>query len=446
MNWSFPSLSLAAISCWVLLSTSGCSQPSAAETQIASPAGGSGTLDRVRAGQPERKTLTLYTSQPGRVEAYEETPLFPKVNGYVDHVLVDIGDPVQKNQKLIQLWIPEMQDELEQKEALVAQSAAEVQQAEAAVQAADARVNTAKARVNQAEAGIGRSESDVARWKSEYERLKELVSKGSVTQKLADETLNQFRSAESARTEAAAMVESAKAEWNEAQANAAKSRADLVAIQAKLRVSEANLKQTKTLVAYAEIKAPFDGIVTRRSVDTGHYVHPANSNSSTPLLVIARTDKVRVCVDVPEMEAPLVDKGDAAMVRVQSLRNPQVEATITRTSWSLNAANRSLRAELDIPNPDGLLRPGMYATVTIHLDEQSGVLALPITAIVKNGLESYCCCVESGQIQRKTITLGLRSGNEVEIRSGLDGQELVVLAQAELLQPAQKVEVITPPK
>jgi RND family efflux transporter MFP subunit len=142
------------------------------------------------------------------------------------------------------------------------------------------------------------------------------------------------------------------------------------------------------------------------------------------------------------MEAPLVDPGDRAVVRVQSLRNQELVGTVTRTSGSLNTSNRSMRTEIDIPNQEGLLRSGMYATVTLRLEEHSDVLVLPITAIVRDGDETSCCCVASGQIQRKSIVLGLRSGNEVEVVSGLSGSESIVIAQAESLRPGQKVEVI----
>lgn len=436
------SLAVAAVACGAILMASGCGRPSAAESPVHPRPAANGSADRVRAGQPERKTLTLHTSQPGRVEAFEETPLHPKLTGYVEEILVDIGDSVTKGQTLIQLWIPEMQDEQEQKEALVAQSEAEMQQAEATSRASDAKINTARARVRQAEAGIGRAEGDYQRWKSEYERIRELAAKGSVTPKLADETLNQFRSAEASRTEAAANVESANAELSETQANASKSQADLVAARARLRVAAANLKRTKTLLGYAEIKAPFDGVITRRGVDTGHYVHPDNGGTTQPLLVVARTDKVRIFVDVPEMEAPLVDEGDKSVIHIQSLRSQVIESVVTRTSWSLSDSNRSIRVEIDVPNEKGVLRPGMYATVTILLDERSDVLVLPITAIVQDGQNTCCCCVESGQIRLKPIVLGLRSGSEVEIVSGLSGTESVVLAQAGSLRPGQQVEII----
>ncbi|OHB83005.1 MAG: hypothetical protein A2V98_06270 [Planctomycetes bacterium RBG_16_64_12] len=441
------SLAGVVVTAGLLLAASGCTRPGAAKTTETPQPSAASSVDRVTAARPERKTLKLYTSQPGRIEAFEETPLFPKVSGYVESVLVDIGDLVKKDQVLVKLWIPEMQDEREQKEALVAQAEAEVKQAEAAVQVAKAAVDTARARVAQAEAGILRADGEYDRWKSEHERFKELAANGSVTQKLVDETLNQFRAAEAARQEVAANLQSTIAALTGAEANVLKDQADHTAAKAKHRVAQANLTQTITMLGYAEIKAPFDGVVTRRGVDTGHYVHPASGATTKPLLVVTRTDQVRIFVDVPEMEAPLVDGGetaDTAIVRVQSLRHREFEAKVTRTSWSLDPSNRSLRTEIDVPNADGLLRPGMYATATILLEQRNDVLALPISAIVCEREESYCCCVESGKIERKAIALGLRSGDEVEIVSGLDDGHTVVLARGDSLEQGQKVEVIAP--
>ena len=341
----------------------------------------------------------------------------PKLAGYVQEVLVDIGDSVKKDQLLIKLSIPEMLDEVKQMEALVAQAEAEVSQAEAAVKSAEAMAGTAEAKVAQAKAGVGRAAGEYERWKAEHARMTELAAKGSVTQKLVDETLNQLQAADAARQEADANVKSAEASLRAARANVQKSQADLVAAGARQKVAAANLAHAKTMLAYAEIKAPFNGVVTQRNVDTGHYVHPVTGGATQPLLVIAQTEQVRVFVDVPEMEAPLVDAGDkpdSAVVRVQSLGEKGIDGKVTRTSWSLDKANRSLRAEIDLPNTDGKLRPGMYAKVDILLDQRDNVLTLPTTAIVRDGSATYCCIVESGKIDRKKIELGLRSGADVE--------------------------------
>lgn len=403
------------------------------------------TIDRVTAGKPVRKTLKLTTTQPGRIEAFEEAPLFPKVAGFVEKVLVDIGDSVKKDQLLIKLSVPEMVDEVRQMEALVAQSEAEVAQAAAAVKSVDAMASMAQAKVAQTKAGVDRAAGEYERWKAEHARMVELAAKGSVTQKLVDETQNQFRAADAARREADANVASSVAALSAAQASVEKSQADLKATRARKDVAAANLAHARTMLGYAELKAPFDGVVTQRNVDTGHYVHPTTGGAAEPLLVVAQTKFVRVFVDVPEMEAPFVDAGknsQAVVVRVQSLGEKGIDGKITRTSWSLDRANRALRVEIDLPNPDGKLRPGMYAKVEILLDQLDDVLALPATAIVRDGGGTYCCVVDSGKIDRRKVEMGLRSGTEVEIRSGISADQLVVLARGDTLIQGQPVEVM----
>jgi RND family efflux transporter MFP subunit len=443
MKWLL-SLTTTAVIAGFLIAHIGCRRQ---VTEAAStPAQSTTAIDRVTAGKPVRKTLKLITTQPGRIEPFEEAPLLPKLAGYVQEVLVDIGDSVKKDQLLIELSIPEMLDEVKQMEAHVAQAEAEVSQAEAAVLAAEAMTHTADAKVAQAKAGIGRATGEYERWKAEHARMTELASKGSVTQKLVDETLNQLQAAEAARQEADANVKSAEASLRAAKANVQMSQADVVAAGARRKVAAANLAYAKTMLAYSEIKAPFNGVVTQRNVDTGHYVHPSTGGTPLPLLVVAQTEKVRVFVDVPEMEAPLVDAGDkpdSAVVRVQSLGEKGIDGKVTRTSWSLDNSNRSLRAEIDLPNTDGKLRPGMYAKVDIRLEQHDNVLTLPTTAIVRDGGTTYCCCIESGKIDRKKVELGLRSGADVEVLSGLSADQLVVLARADSLVQGQAVEVIS---
>jgi RND family efflux transporter MFP subunit len=405
-------------------------------------------VERVTAGHPARKTLELVTTQPGRIEAYASAPLHSKIAGYVEQVLVDIGDAVNKDEVLVKLWVPELQDDVEQKEALLAQAEAQVKQAAAGAKAAGAAVVTAAAAVAQAKAGVIRAEADVERAKAELVRIQQLAAGGSVTQRLVDESLNQARAAEATQQEAAARIESAEAAHREAQAGVEKAAADQVAAEAHLRVAKADLARAQTMAAYMEIKAPFDGVATARNVDTGHYVQPAGGGMA-PLMNIARDDQVRVFIDISEMEAALIDggeNGDPVTLTVPALSGRQFQAKVRRTSWSLDSENRSLRVEIDLPNPDGVLRPGMYATAAILLAKKDDVYSLPVAAIIRQGRETFCCTVEDGKIVRRKIELGLRSGNEVEVVSGIDSNDTVVLARADSLTLGQPVEILEPEK
>jgi RND family efflux transporter MFP subunit len=428
-----------------LVITAGCNRPAAPGANAPGASAPVSTAQRVVVGPPVKKTLSLATSQPGRIEAFEQAPIFAKVSGYVDQIGVDIGDPVKKNGTLLKLAVPEMNDDVKQKEALVAQAEAEVKQAAAAAAAAKAAVPSAEAKVAQAEAGIGRTDAEFARWQAEYDRVKALATSRSVTEKLADETLNQLRSAEAAKKESASAVLAAKALVDEAKSNVDKAEADQATASARLKVAQANLARASTLLSYTEIKSPFDGVVTRRDVDTGHFVGTPGA-SSQPLLVVCKTDRVRIFVDVPELEAEWVGIGDPAIVTVQALGGRTFDAKVTRLAWSLDPSNRSLRTEVDVPNENGPLRPGMFATVTITLERRADVLTLPAVAVVREGAEAFCCVVTDGKIERRKVELGLRSGPEVEVRSGISADQPVVLVGAAGLKPGQVVEVAAPEK
>ena len=398
---------------------------------------------RVSAARPVRKTLRLESVQPGQIEAFEQTPLFVKLPAYVEKLYVDIGDRVEAGQLLADLFLPELKDELRQKEAALVQAEAEIELASAALRAAEAALATARANVSAAEAGNIRADADVTRWQSQYARISQLVSGGSIDRKLEDETRDSLKAAEAARGEARAKVESAKAAVGQSQADIAKAKANEAVARARRGNAQADLARVKTLLQYTQIRAPYAGVVTERNVVRGDFVQPAGTMTATPLLAVARTDIVRIFVGVPEMESPWVEAGHSGHVSVQAIPGRIVEGKVTRTSWVLGA-NRTLRTELDLNNPSGLLRPGMYATAHILLQERPNVCVLPLSAIVREGKQAYCWVAKDGRAVRTPITLGLEIENDVEVASGLKGDELVVQAEAGALQEGRAVEIATP--
>ena len=151
---------------------------------------------------------------------------------------------------------------------------------------------------------------------------------------------------------------------------------------------------------------------------------------------------MRVFVDVPEMDAPLVDVNDEAVVRVQSLEGESFSGRVTRTSWTLAPATRTLRTEVDLPNADGKLRPGMYAQVTIVLVEHENACVVPASAVVTEQDLSWCFVVEDGKAVRRVVTLGIKTGGVVEILAGLSNNELLVQDGIASLSDGQAVEPI----
>jgi RND family efflux transporter MFP subunit len=422
-------------------SSSTAAQPAASSTSTSGAAGS--TAYTLAAARPTIKTLRRESVQPGEIEAFEFTPLFAKLPSYVQKLHVDIGDRIGAGQLLVELFLPELKDELRQKEAAVVQAQAEIELAAAAARAAEAAVATARANVGAAEAGNLRAEADLTRWQSQYARISQLVAGGSLDRKLEDETRDALKAAQAAVGEVRAKVEAAKATLLESQADLAKAKAAEVVAAARRGNAEADLSRQRTLLDYTQIRAPYAGVVTERNVNRGDFVQPATTMTARPLLSVARTDIVRIFVDVAEMDSPMVEAGRVGYVNVQALPDRVVEGKVTRTSWALGA-NRTLHTELDLPNPSGLLRPGMYATAHIILQERPQVRVLPRSAIVGEGKQASCWTVKNGRAARVSITPGLQVGNDVEVTSGLQEDELVIQSPPATFQEGQPVETAKP--
>jgi RND family efflux transporter MFP subunit len=193
------------------------------------------------------------------------------------------------------------------------------------------------------------------------------------------------------------------------------------------------------MLGYARIEAPFDGIITRRNVHTGHLTRPGAD--SAPLFVAARSDILRIAVDIPETYATDVNPGDRALIKLQALKGRIVEGKVTRTAWALDPKTRTIRTEIDIPNPGGKLRPGLYAYATVIVEEHKDVLTIPTTAVVQDQEKSFCVTVEEGKAVRKLVGTGLSDGTLTEVVSGLDGSEFVVKANSTSLSDGQAVKV-----
>jgi HlyD family secretion protein len=421
----------------------GCGEKSPATSAVAAT---EAQRPRVTAARPERKTIRRAVTHPGQIEAFDVARMYAKIPAFVEKYLADIGDLVERGQILAELSAPELDQELQQKKALVAQAGADVEQAQAAIKVAQADEVSAVAQLKEATAAVDRVAAEFDRWDSEYKRVVQLVSRSAVTQKLADETKAQMMAAAAARKEADARIESAASAVAASKAQVDKKMADEAAIRARRQVAEADEARTSALLNYLRIEAPFDGTVSERNADIGYFAQVPGSDQARPLFTVVRTDRVRVFVDLPEMDAPLANQGDHAVVHVQSLSGRDFPGEIERTAWALDPTSRTLHTEVDVPNESGELRPGMYAQITIDLAEVQNAIVVPAAAVVTQDNATWCFVVKEGKANRKPVTVGLKSGNEVEITSGLDEHDMVIQPNGASLIDGQRVElVVTPP-
>lgn len=370
------------------------------------------------------KSLALSDRQPvlvplpGKARDVATPPAPTTAASGADAPEVDIGTIAKEGETLVQLDIPDLLADKASKEALLEQAEKQKTQALKMFDTYDA---------------------ELKRNQEKHNRTSRLVKRDALNPELEEESRLQLESA-SAKREAAL--------------------ADLKVADSRIRVADAELKRLSTLVDYATIRAPFNGIITKRWVDRGNMV----KDPGMPLLTIMRVDKVRILLDISQRDVPLINaaeqnpnpdaRGDKVVLHIPALDNviPGGEITgyITRSASALDPQTRTMRVEVHFANeirdargdilrdrngnPVRPLKPGMFGTARVFLDRRENVLTIPSTSLVRRGDRVEVYCVENavgdplqGKVRRiDEVELGMDDGNRVEIRKGLTGQELII--------------------
>jgi RND family efflux transporter MFP subunit len=430
----------------LLAGVAGCGKPS-------SPTAEMKKVPEAVVVRPSRTTLYWTIRQPGSIEAFEEAPILPKIAGYVEEWNVDIGDHVRKGQLMAKLWVPETAASLRQKEAAVGRDEAQIVQARAMFQAAEANVAKAEANVHLAEASRAKAEADLVRWRSQYKRDTPLVRSGAISMVDFEITTDQYKTMAAAKAQAIANVASAKAALTESKAQRDKAAADIRVAEAGLQVVRADRDFAAAMLDYARIEAPFDGVVTRRNISRGDFVQPPTAAQKDPIYIVHRRDLMRIFVEVPESDAVWVKEGTSARVRIPVLHEREFTGAVRRMSYSLKRHSRTLLAEIDLANPNDVLRSGMYAYATLRA-ERSNVLTLPVDAVatqgdVNEGYQDFCFVWENGKVRRTPVREGGRGEGRVEVLKkqtpagweDFTGEEMVVQGELSSLADGQEVHI-----
>jgi RND family efflux transporter MFP subunit len=329
----------------------------------------------VRASDP-----TIVVSRPATTSAFASATIFARASGYIETRKVDIGDRVKAGDLLALITAPELDHQIAQAEATLGQNQAAQQQAQA---------NRDLASVTNA-------------------RDSDLVKKGWVTPQQGDTDRLTL-----AAQEAAVAV---------AQSNVA--------------AQEAQIKVLKQQKVYQSVVAPFDGVITQRTIDTGSLVQAG----STLMFTLMQSDIIRAQVYVPQDAAFGVGPGVDAVVRVPEMPDRTFTGKVTRIADAIEPGTRTLLTEIDVPNPDDLLRPGMYCTIELHIPRKTPSLVVPADAIVFNSGGQQVAVVENGIAHFHKVTVARDLGTEVEVRDGVQPGDQVILRPMVNLADGSKVE------
>jgi RND family efflux transporter MFP subunit len=348
-----------------------------------------------------RGNLASSLTVAGQFQPYQQVDLHAKVSGYIRWIKVDIGDRVHQGEVLALLEVPELQNQVE---------------------GAQAEVRHSQSDISRAQSEVVSAESTYSAVHAEYTRLEEASKErpGLIAEQELDD---------------------ARAKDQEAAAQVGVAKASLDAMQQQLGISNATRSRLETMSGYEQIIAPFTGVVTKRYADTGTLIQAGQDNNTNtlPVVQVAESDLLRLRMPVPESDVPYIQVGGDVQVKVNA-NGRAFTGKIIRFSRALDTNTRTMLTEVDVPNRDLSLNPGMYAETTIQLQQKNDALILPAQAVVQSREQSYVLVVDAtNHVEKRNVTLGIQTSDRVEITGGLQAGDNVIASGQAGYQPGDVV-------
>lgn len=357
-----------------------------------------------------RQNLTYSLRATGDISPLMQVDLFPKVSGYLERMSVNLGDSVRQGQVIAQIDRTEFLHKVKEVEAKVAQAKANLAEIEA---------GTRTEEVRQAEEGVKQAQSRFENARLHRERMEALYQRQIISKKDFDNADTEYTVAEAqleANQQRLKMLrEGARQEVREAS-------------QGKLKEMEALLAQEQTRLQNAMIIAPFSGEIIRRYVDAGALV-----SSSTPLVTLVHTETLKVVANVLEKDISLIKPGMKAKIQTEAYPERVFEGKVVRINSALELATRTLQAEIHVPNPSHLLKPGMFSRIEMALSEKPGTLTVLREALIEEGGKRSVFVVEGNQALQRPIVTGIEQDQRVEVLEGLrEGDRVIIKGQGSI--------------
>ncbi|HEY1944686.1 MAG TPA: efflux RND transporter periplasmic adaptor subunit [Roseiarcus sp.] len=352
----------------------------------------------VRVAPAKREDDPVKLVLPGQTEAFQTANIFARATGYISDRRVDIGSRVKKGDLLVRIAAPDLDQQL-------AQAKAQLAQVQAALQQAQAQVTQAQASLNLQSTNL--------------ERTNSLTQRG-------------FETVQNQQTQ---------------QTTVQSQQAGLATAQAGVKVGEANVKaqqatvdRLQALTAFENVVAPFDGVVTARNVEVGDLVN-ADMGSGTPMFTVDEDDVLRTVVRAPQYSSAGVRDGLEAKITAPEIPSRTFSGKVARTSVALLYSSRTLTAEVDVQNPDGVLRPGLFVNVALDIPRTEPHVLVPADALIFDQHGMRVAVVDGDHVKLQKIDIYRDLGTSVEVKNGLKGGERLVLDAPVDLTDGSKVTV-----
>lgn len=348
-----------------------------------------------------RGTISHVLNLAGQFQPYQVVDVHAKVSGYIKHIYVDIGDKVHAGETLAILEVPELNAQLKGSVSEFARS---------------------KDEITRAQHEVARAESEHSAVHADYERL-QLAAKAQPGL-IAEQELDNAQ---------------AKDLSTEAQIDAAK--AALSAARQGADAADANRERVQDLNDYTHVVAPLNGVIIWRYADTGALIQAGTSSDtqSMPVVKLSQSDLLRLRVPVPEDAVRYVHVGQNMQVRVDAV-NRSFTGMVVRFTRNVSLETRTMETEIDVPNNDLSLTPGMYANTELQLDHRENVLTIPVQAVIKDGSNRTVLVLDAqNHVRQRTVQTGIQGSALVEVTGGLNEGERVIVGGQSKYQVGEEV-------
>lgn len=348
-----------------------------------------------------RSSISHSLTLAGEFQPYQVVDVHAKVSGYIRHIYVDIGDKVHAGETLAVLEVPEL---------------------DAQAKGTVAEFARSKDEITRAQHEVVRAQSEHQSIHADYNRLKQAsaAQPGLIAQQELDD-------AQSKDLASAAQVDSAKAA--------------LAAAEKASAYADADNQRVHDLEDYTNVTAPLNGVIIWRYADTGALIQAGTTSDvqSLPIVKLSQSDLLRLRLPVPEDAVQYIHEGDQVQVRVDAV-NRSFTGKVVRFTRNVSADTRTMETEVDVPNKDLTLTPGMYANVNLQIEHHDNVLTIPIQAVVNNGNQASVLIVDAQNcVQSRPIQLGIQSSSRIEVVSGLNEGDRVITGGQSNYQQDEKI-------
>lgn len=383
------------------------------------------------------QNLPQYFEATGNLDSDLRADVAPTVGGKVVAVNFDVGSYVQKGSVLVQLDDRDARIKLEQAQAVVSQQQAAVRQAEASVAQAQANVRQTQSRLGVKDgegfdietfSQVRATQAQLSLAEKELQRFEKLLESGDVSRSAYDQRLaqrNQLRAQlDESRSNAAVAVSSIRT----AQAGVGTAQQAVGVARAQVVNSQTQVEAAQKAISDATIYAPVSGSILERNADPGEFI-----GTNGKVAIIVRTNPLRMKIDVPEQSIASANVGQSISLTTSAYPDRNFSGTIVRIVPGLNTTSRTLVAEADVNNIEGLLKPGQFAIVKILLPESRQSVMIPVRALRQDGTTTRVFVIKDGRAVERLVQVGVTEGEMIEAKTGIAADERVAVSNVESL-------------